>query len=81
MFITRYTSCSRMFKEDFARPRLTDQRQSTRDEKKMFKNINETLLKQLGRRNSDYMSNVDRIREYIAINRVCKRPREAVWLF
>lgn len=52
-----------MFKEDFARPRLTDQRQSTRDEKKMFKNINETLLKQLGRRNSDYMSNVDRIRE------------------
>lgn len=63
MFITRYTSCSRMFKEDFAWPRLTDQRQSTRDEKKIFKNINETLLKQLGGRNSDYMSNVDRIRE------------------
>lgn len=50
MFITRYTSCSRMFKEDFARPLLTDQRQSTRDEKKIFKNINETLLKQLGPR-------------------------------
>lgn len=52
-----------MFKEDFARPRLIDQQQSTRDQKKIFKNSNETLLKQLGRRNFHYTSNVDRIRK------------------